>query len=77
MLLSQLIAEAQRILNEKGDLPVCSGIDRSGYGEEVIEIYPVAVTLMGSNDKALVVDIRLSDESTYETSLEAILPDLD
>jgi len=76
MLLSQLIAEAQRILNEKGDLPVCSGIDRCGYGEEVFDLTVYSVKYIDSGEKVLVVDIFLNDELSFETSLEDILPDL-
>lgn len=77
MLLSELIFAAQAILKEEGDLPVCSGVNRCGYGEEAVSLDVLRVKLMGEDQKLLVVDIVMSDETSYETSLEAILPDLE
>ena len=65
-MLTDLIAALALILKEHGDLPLVSGLSRSGYGEAVLQAdVTEAKNTDGETEK--VVDLILCDETTYET----------
>jgi hypothetical protein len=62
--------ELGQLLLDGPDVPVVSGLDRSGYGEPVdhINIVEAKITDGDENDLTqMVVDLVLSENSTHET----------
>lgn len=64
-MLTDLIASLTLILKEHGDLPVVSGLSRSGYGEPILQAdVTEAKNTNGETEK--VVDLILCDETSHE-----------
>lgn len=72
MKISELITSLRETLAEHGDLDVVSGLDRSGYGEEIIDANVLNGKTMNEEAGDMtgptikVVDLKCSDESMVE-----------
>lgn len=64
MLASQLVEQLQTAIAERGDHPVVSGLERSGYGEPVERVEVQTEQILDENGSPMtVVDLVLSEES--------------
>lgn len=68
MLTSQLIAMLQQAQAEHGDLPVVSGLSRSGYGEDVEDVVVLPARTFGDNTQEAYLELVLGDETICEAT---------
>lgn len=63
MLATELIQKLQKLVQEVGDLPVTTGLGRTGYGEEILNALHATTAKNGSGEVEPVIDLAAADES--------------
>lgn len=67
MLASEVIAMLKAAIEKHGDLPLVSGVKRTGYGEAVIGLNLKENTVNLENQPTPVFDLVLCDDSSVAT----------
>jgi hypothetical protein len=63
MLASEFVEMIKTAIEKHGDLPIVSGVNRTGYGESVVSVNHVPNTIDIDEKLTPVLDIRLHEES--------------
>jgi hypothetical protein len=67
MLASQVIEMIKAAIEKHGDLPLVTGVDRTGYGETIVDIKLASDTINIENQPTPVLDLILNENSLVAT----------